>query len=147
MYRSHHLSTLAATASAAFFLSAAVLLSSEPARSDPADQRQPAPPAANDGSTLRPTISAIPMRLNPADELATLEAIHLTLSEVGDGSTFVWRRANGRISGVFQPTQSFRDDAGRICRHFRMMLSSGTYSRKTEAIACRGIKGAWTLDG
>ena len=69
----------------------------------------------------------------------------LELSEVEDGSTFVWHRRNGRVSGLFQPTRSFKGEAGRVCRSFRIMLTSGRYSRRVEATACRDDVGVWTV--
>ena len=42
--------------------------------------------------------------LDDGDEVATLDAIHVALSQVGDGGSYVWHRNHGRLSGVFQPT-------------------------------------------
>src|SRR5262245_60509649 len=55
----------------------------------------------------RPKFADLQSDLDEGDEIAALEAIRLALTQVGDGGTFVWRRANGRISGVVKPTSSF----------------------------------------
>ena len=85
--------------------------------------------------------------LDETDEIAAFEALHLGLSEVADGATYVWHRANGRLSGAVQPTQSFKATNGQICRHIVVSLSSGTMHRRTEGIACRAINGVWNLNG
>ena len=101
------------------------------------------PLAASD----RPYIAAPRHDLDAADERATLEAVRLALTEVGDGATYVWHRANGRLSGTIQPTASFRDGRGQICRHLVINLSSATLSRRAEGIACRQADGSWQLAG
>jgi surface antigen len=85
--------------------------------------------------------------LDENDEIAALEAVRVALSEVGDGSTYVWHRAHGRLSGLVQPTASFKDPAGRVCRHILMMMTTGGYTAKAEGIACRLADGRWQLDG
>ncbi|MEZ5855928.1 MAG: hypothetical protein R3D67_14725 [Hyphomicrobiaceae bacterium] len=81
------------------------------------------------------------------DEAAALEAVQVALTEVGDGSSYVWYRQGGRLSGIVQPTQSFEDMLGRVCRHINVKLSIGAYSRHTSAIACRTADGSWVIDG
>ena len=81
------------------------------------------------------------------DRLAALEAVQIALSEVGDGDSYVWRRRHGRLNGVIQPTKSYKDAGGRVCRHVIVLLNSGNYSRKREGIACRHDDGIWSLDG
>ena len=85
--------------------------------------------------------------LDDNDEIATLDAIHTALSQVGDGGTYVWHRQHGRLSGIMQPTQSFKDNAGNVCRHLVVMLISGRHTQRTEGIACRLASGRWQLDG
>jgi hypothetical protein len=85
--------------------------------------------------------------LNATDEVAALEAVQWALTEVADGATFVWHRQHGRLSGLVQPTASFKDASDRVCRHLVMMLTSGGYSRKAEGIACRQADGVWLLEG
>jgi hypothetical protein len=85
--------------------------------------------------------------LDENDEIAALEAIRVALSEVGDGATYVWHRQHGRLSGMVQPTASFKDAAGRICRHILLILTTGRQTGKVEGIACRLANGRWQLDG
>lgn len=85
--------------------------------------------------------------LDENDEIAALEAVRVALSEVGDGATYVWHRANGRLSGVVQPTGSFKDLGGRVCRHIVLILSAGAHTGKIEGVACRLANGRWQLDG
>ena len=84
---------------------------------------------------------------DPTDEVAALEAVHLALTEVGDGAAYVWHRRNGRLSGVVRPTTSFKDVRGQICRHIVVSLSVDSYSKTTEGIACRLANGTWQLEG
>jgi surface antigen len=85
--------------------------------------------------------------LDDSDEIAALEAIRVALTEVGDGSSYVWRRNNGRLSGVVQPTASFKDASGRVCRHIVVILTTGRRTARAEGIACRLGDGTWQLDG
>ncbi len=85
--------------------------------------------------------------LDDNDEVATLDAISVALNQVGDGSTYIWQRLHGRLSGVFQPTQSFKDNGGNVCRHLIITLTSGRHRQQTEGIACRLATGRWQLDG
>jgi hypothetical protein len=95
----------------------------------------------------RPKYAEVRPSLHASDEVATLEALQLALTEVGDGSSYVWHRYNGQLSGVVQPTISFKDMNGRICRHIVLLLASGAYSKRTEGIACRRDSGTWQLEG
>ena len=95
----------------------------------------------------QPKYAEVRPSLYASDEVATLEALQLALTEVGDGSSYVWHRYNGQLSGVVQPTISFKDVNGRICRHIVLLLSSGAYSKRTEGIACRRDSGTWQLEG
>jgi len=154
-------STLAAGLAAAIFLAACVLLVADPAYAGEPRGKAPGagsggPCSCEDGARKPNQLWPKPKfadladakgALDPYDELATLEALQVTLAEVGDGQTYVWHRAHGRLSGAFQPTSSFRDRAGQVCRHIVMILASGTYSRKAEGIACRLASGRWQLDG
>jgi hypothetical protein len=86
-------------------------------------------------------------RFDRKDEAAALEAIQVALTQVGDGSSYVWYRHGGRLSGVIQPTQSFKDPLGRVCRHLVVTLSAEGRSARTDAIACRQFHGGWIVDG
>lgn len=88
-----------------------------------------------------------PTRLDGTDEISALEALHLALTEVGDGSTYVWHGRSGRVSGIVQPTTSFKDADGKICRHIVVGLTAESYSRKLEGVACRRGNGSWQLEG
>lgn len=85
--------------------------------------------------------------LTAADEVAALQALQWALTEVGDGAAFVWHRQHGRLSGLVQPTSSFKDADDRVCRHIVITLTSGGYSRKSEGVACRQADGVWSLEG
>jgi hypothetical protein len=85
--------------------------------------------------------------LDDRDEIAALQAISTALSEVGDGASYVWHRGNGRLSGTVQPTSSFKDAGGRVCRHVVIMLSTEMRAGRTEGVACRLADGRWQLEG
>ena len=89
----------------------------------------------------------IPAALDDADAAATLEGIRIALSEVADGSTYVWHRRDGRLSGMAQPTASFKDASGQPCRHLIVMLNTPQRSSKVEGIACRMTNKRWQLSG
>lgn len=95
----------------------------------------------------RPKFADHSQGLDDYDEIATLDAIRVALSEVGDGSTYVWHSQNGRLSGVIQPTGSFKDTAGRVCRHIVLVLTTGFRSGRVEGVACRLTDGRWQLEG
>lgn len=97
----------------------------------------PSVPVASD---LRPLLSG-------GDRVATFRTLHLVLSQVEDGATYVWHRGHGRLSGAFKPTRSFRSADGRLCRHLMMQLAAGLYARRSEGIACRNLDGQWSLEG
>jgi hypothetical protein len=80
-----------------------------------------------------------------ADEIATLEAIHIALSEVGDGSAYLWYRRQGGLSGLVQPIVSFKDPVGRVCRHILLLVVRGDRSGRAEGTACRLSDGRWDL--
>jgi hypothetical protein len=81
------------------------------------------------------------------DRVATLTALHHTLSEIDDGASFVWRRRDGQIAGVIRPTSSFLGTNGTVCRHVVVALATARRSRQVEGIACRNNLGGWDLDG
>ncbi len=104
-------------------------------------------PPAKEKLWHRPKFADFRGLLDEADEVAALESVQLALSEVGDGASYVWHRRHGRLSGIVQPTSSFKDAGGGICRHIVVMLSAGTETKKTEGIACRLADGRWQLEG
>lgn len=116
--------------------------------------RPTAPPSCNcPGPQVAPRspqprladLSRVPLDI--FDEVAALDAIRIALTQVGDGNSFVWYRNNGRLSGVVQPTRSFRDGTGRICRHIVVVLTTGPRTGKIEGFACRLTDGGWQLEG
>jgi hypothetical protein len=130
-------STLLATSLAALFMVALILI---------------APGLAFAGDAVPRAVAAEPRLdlrhlLDESDEIATLDALHTALNEVGDGNTYVWHRRNGRISAIMQPKLSFKDDIGQVCRHLVIMLVSGHLARKSEVVACRMSGGRWEMTG
>ena len=150
MYQSSiSVSTIVAGFGAAIFLFATVLIGADRARAQAAGAELASgggPPSAM-RPPLQTAIPEIKAMLEPDDLIAALQAIDVALTQAGDGATYVWRHGNGRLNGAVQMTGTFRDADGRICRHLRMLLNSGTYSRQREGIACRQSDGAWELDG
>jgi len=143
--RSVSISSLMAGVGAAVLLVASVFLAGE----SRADMQSSARDAA--GLNAQPAASGelppIKSRAEPGDELAVLRAIDAALSEVGDGSTYVWDHGNGRLAGAIRVTSTFRDRDARICRHLVVTMRLGSYTRRSETIACRGGDGIWSLDG
>jgi len=81
------------------------------------------------------------------DIAAALESVQYALSNVGDGGTYVWRRSGSKLSGVVQPTRSFRNAKGAVCRFLFMLVSQGVKTAKAEGVACRLNDGRWNLEG
>lgn len=106
------------------------------------DQDRPGFPGSSGAGSSR-----LPYKLDEADEIATLEAIRFALSEVADGSSYVWYREHGRLNGLVNPTSSFKDGKGRVCRHMVLIMSAGAQSRRIEGVACRDPNGRWLLEG
>ncbi len=153
--RSSHpsLFSLYATGLTAFVLVAAILFVPEFARAEP--DRAPAASCMcpqDNGAGDRPRLAAgfnAPRKatLGVQDEIAALESVQLALSQVADGSTYVWHRSHGMLSGIVQPTSSFKDAEGQVCRHIVVVLNSLDITSRTEAIACRMPDGIWQFDG
>jgi outer membrane surface antigen len=98
--------------------------------------------------TYRTTAPAVPLRpLDEKDEIAALERIQYALSEVGDGSTYVWRRWHGLLSGVIYPKSSYRDASGRVCRNLLVLMTTAERTSTMEGTACRLETGRWQLKG
>jgi len=143
MYRSDRFtSSLAFSLSAAWLIVCPNLIRENAARAESAPTPMAVMPDAGQGTT-----SELRTRIEPGDSTAALEAVEIALTQAGDGTTYVWRRGNGRIVGAVRPTKTFRDADRRICRHIEMRLQVGTYARRTEGIACRGTDGVWLLEG
>jgi hypothetical protein len=101
-----------------------------------------------DSKRPRPKFADLaPRRLDESDELAALESIQVGLTRMDDGTAFVWKHANGRLSGIVRPTASFRNAAGDLCRHVTVLLTTGFKTRTAEGIACRASNRRWVLEG
>lgn len=134
--------TLAAACLTAFVIVAFIFISSSFAR---ADDRKSAAPTETCETSKR--IARVPRKLDESDKVALLERFQYALSEIGDGSTYVWRRWHGGLSATVNPTASFKDDLGQVCRHVVILLTNGKRTKKAEGIACRLPGGRWQLDG
>jgi surface antigen len=98
--------------------------------------------------SARPKFAELDRRtLDDTDEIAALESIQVGLSRMDDGSPFVWKRANGRLSGIVRPTSSFRNAKGSLCRHVVILLTTGYKTSTTEGVACRSANRRWVLEG
>jgi len=84
--------------------------------------------------------------LNEIDEIAALEKVQLALTEVADGSSYIWHRSHGRLSGLVRPVSSFKDTKGAVCRHAVVVLSDVKVTKRTEIVACRLPTGIWQLE-
>lgn len=134
--------TLAAASLTAFALVALVFLSSGCAHADDLQSVE-----LTDKCETTKQIMCARRKLNESDKIALLERFQYALSEIGDGSTYIWRRWHGGLSATVHPTASFRDDLGQVCRHVEILLTNGKRTKKTEGIACRLPGGRWQLDG
>jgi surface antigen len=143
---------LLAAGSTAFALVAAIFVSADFAQArDPMVAATPSPgcscPDSAGKSSTKPKFAGIQAPLDASDEMAVLESVQLALTQVADGSSYVWHRSHGRLSGIVRPTASFKDHRGHVCRHILVVLSASAETKKTEAIACRLETGGWELDG
>ncbi|KAB2911994.1 MAG: hypothetical protein F9K29_20985 [Hyphomicrobiaceae bacterium] len=130
----------------------ALISPADPATAQQNKPAEPPPctcPAPSDSlqNRPRPKFAELKAELDENDEIAALEAIRVALTEVGDGSTYVWRRRHGRLNGIVRPTSSFKDGAGRVCRHIVFIVTAGAHTGKIEGVACRLPDGRWELDG
>ena len=117
------------------------------ASDDTFQQAQPGCSCPQSGRATKPKLAAVPPPLDLADEIAVLESVQLALTRVADGSSYVWHRSHGRLSGVVHPTSSFKDAQGQVCRRVTVVLSSMDTTKRTKAIACRLENGVWQLEG
>ncbi|WP_246317117.1 hypothetical protein [Hyphomicrobium methylovorum] len=105
-------------------------------------------PAVKDERPLAPSKLAIaPPPLDEVDEYAALESVQYALTQVADGSSYVWHRAHGRLSGLVKPVSSFKDTHGSVCRHAVVVLSGTDVTKRTEIVACRLPTGIWQVSG
>ena len=150
MSREESLFPLAAAVLTGVFLVATVFLTSDFALAEESLAGASPPSCAcpeSEKKSAKPKFAGLNTELDQNDRDAALENLQLALSKVGDGASYVWHRSNGRLSGLVQPTSSFRNDKGAVCRHLVLLLTTGEKTRKTEGIACRLANGLWRLDG
>jgi len=137
---------LAAAGATAFALVAAIFVSAEFARADdPSSGAGCSSPQTLTG-TMQSKLSSPKSELNQDDEDAALESVQFALSEVADGSSYVWHRSHGRLSGIVKPLSSFKDTRGAVCRHAVVVLSGPETTKRTEIVACRLPTGIWQLE-
>ncbi|MFA5948746.1 MAG: hypothetical protein WC807_00525 [Hyphomicrobium sp.] len=105
------------------------------------------PPTARGPGLAGATSAGTASRLDENDEIAALSSLQIGLSRMDDGTPFVWRRGNGRLSGIVRPTRSFRSASGSLCRHVVVLLTTGYRTRTAEGVACRLEGGRWQLEG
>ncbi len=84
-------------------------------------------------------------RLRPADAYATLAALQLALSRLGDGQTYAWHRPKRQLRAFITPINSFRNKSGSICRELIVSLALGSYLRRIETTACRAKDHSWQM--
>jgi surface antigen len=126
---------------AAAFLIAVVLMSADPvfAAEPPCDCSE----RPGNASTVTPEAGA-PL-FDEHDRRAVYQAIHLALSEVGDGASYVWNRSHGRLGGLVQINGSFKSPDGRLCRRMIVMLTAGRETKQIATSACRLADRSWEL--
>jgi surface antigen len=153
MRSSSSLFSFYASALTAFMLVAAIFFFPDLARAESTGQtgKQGAAPSCSrpnsNSASVKPKLARLAEPLDENDQIAALESVQLALSQVADGSSYVWHRSHGRLSGIVRPTASFKDHKGQVCRHLVVVLNSFDETSKTEAIACRLNTGVWELDG
>ena len=108
----------------------------------PLQEQQLAEPRQRGSGDMR-----IAATLDDGDAVAALDGIRLALTEVGDGSSYVWHRRDGVLSGMAQPSASYKDTLGQPCRHILVMLNTWGRSSRIDGVACRTASGRWQLDG
>lgn len=132
---------LAAVGLTAFALVTAIFISSDfvSAAGRATDARPSTLPRA-----ATPVLAKVP--LDETDQIAALETIQFALTQVADGSSYVWHRAHGRLSGIVKPVSSFKDTKGGVCRHAIVVLSSTDETKRTEIVACRLASRIWQIE-
>lgn len=104
---------------------------------------RPIPPAPKQNPVRR--LKELRAKLDDKDQIIAMRALHLALSRVPDGGTFVWRKKSRSLKGMIKPSKAFRNADGQVCRHIIYALALGRYSKQIEGIACRQKDGRWRL--
>ena len=142
---------LAAGGLTAFALVASVFVSADYAHATDAAAPSGSPSCScpNSGAqkSTKPKFADLKLPLDESDEIAALESVQFALTEVADGSSYVWHRSHGRLSGVVKPLTSFKDSHGSVCRHVLVVFNGADETKKTETVACRLASGVWQIDG
>lgn len=140
---------LAAVGLTAFSLVAALFVSADFARASDRAGQTPGCSCPESGAkaTRRPKLAAYPAPLDETDEISVLESLHHALTEVADGSTYVWHREHGRLSGLVKVASSYKNPEGAVCRRALVVLNSLDGAKKTEISACRQSNRAWRIAG
>lgn len=142
---------LAAGGLTAFALVASVFVSSDFAQAADAAAPSGAPgcscPESGAQKSSKPKFADLKLPLDESDEIAALESVQFALTEVADGSSYVWHRSHGRLSGVVKPLTSFKDQSGSVCRHVLVVFNGADETKKTQAVACRLASGVWQING
>ena len=102
-----------------------------------------APPAPEQNPVRR--LAELRSKLDGKDQVIALRALHLALTQVPDGGTFVWKKASRSLKGMIKPSKAFRNTDGQLCRHVIYALALGRYLKQIEGIACRQDNGRWQL--
>ena len=122
-------------------------LKAEEGASLPATQATAALPEAPMAPESPATLAELRAKLDASDRAVALKALDLALTELGDGTTLLWKRPTRQLAGAVKPVSVFRDDSGRVCRHVIYALTLGPYNKQVEGIACRDAAGHWSLEG
>ena len=91
------------------------------------------------------TLTRLRSKLRPADEYATLNALLIALSRVGDGQTYIWGRPKRQLRAFITPISSYRDKSGSICREIVVSLALGAHMKRIETTACRAKDRSWQI--
>ena len=105
---------------------------------------QPATPPTPQANPAR-ELSQLKALLGHRDRVIAMRSLHIALTQVPDGGTFVWRKKSRSLEGVIRPSKPFRNRNGQICRHVIYALALGSYAKQVEGIACRQKDGRWQL--
>lgn len=149
MSTSASLFPVAVTGLTALALAAAIAMSADFARAaeQNADNAEAPGCRCPKSDSIKPKLADLRPELDQNDEFAALESVQFALTEVADGSSYVWRRTHGRLSGIVNPIASFKDTRGAVCRYAVIVLSSIDRTKRTEIVACRLPTGVWQLEG
>jgi hypothetical protein len=102
-----------------------------------------APPSPEQNPVRR--LAELRSKLDGKDQIIAMRALHMALSQVPDGGTFVWQKKSRSLKGMIKPSKAFRNANGQVCRHIIYALALGRYTKQIEGIACRQDDGRWQL--